>query len=203
MFPPLRIALFGLDAIETLTAALVAITGYYAWQNRRMATELRRSREALIRPKLAVDVHLLTPMFAMARVTNVGQGPALDVDVELAFEPAPDSGAKRVVKGWRANVIAPGEHHDFQPPEDVDLEPLVRSWNRITLNGRMEDASGAKHKVDEETTDLLELWKRIKELGILWTEDPARVTARETKEIRKKISDLAKKAREVRRVVTG
>ncbi len=71
------------------------------------------------------------------------------------------------MKGWRANVIAPGEHHDFQPPEDVDMEPLVRAWNRITLTGRMEDASGAVHRVHEGTTDLLELWTRIKQLGIL------------------------------------
>ncbi len=96
MSPPRPIALFGLDAIETLTGALVLITGYYAFQNRQMAVEMRRSREATVRPKLAVDVHLLTPMYAMARVTNVGQGPALDVDVELAFEPAPALGRS----GW-------------------------------------------------------------------------------------------------------
>jgi hypothetical protein len=79
------IALFGLDAIETLTALLVLITAFYAWQNRRMAVEMRRSREALIRPKLAVDIHMIAPMYGVARVTNVGQGPAQDIDVKLAF----------------------------------------------------------------------------------------------------------------------
>lgn len=34
-----------MSATELLTAVLVLVTGYYAWQNQRMVREMRRSRE--------------------------------------------------------------------------------------------------------------------------------------------------------------
>jgi hypothetical protein len=199
----LPLALFGLSATETLTFALVLITGYYALQNGKMAREMRRSREAQIRPKLAIDVHALTPMYVVARVRNVGQGPALDVDVKLTFEPAPDSDADPVVREWRTTVIAPGEHRDFMPPEDLDMEPLARKWNVITLTGQATDAAGSTHTVDEATADLLEQQRRIAALGMLWEEDPERLGAREAREIRKTLEDLTKEAKAIRRVATG
>jgi len=60
-----------------LTAVLVFVTIYYAIQNRRMAQEMRRAREALIRPKLALDFHRLGPTAMTLGVKNIGPGQPL------------------------------------------------------------------------------------------------------------------------------
>jgi len=76
-----------MSATEVLTGVLVLVTAYYAWQNQRMVGEMRRSRELSVLPKLAVDLRLQGPTFAQVQVLNVGPGPALAVDLRIAFEP--------------------------------------------------------------------------------------------------------------------
>lgn len=46
----------GDTAIVLLTAALVLVTGYYAWQNHQMVQEMRRSRELSVAPKLVLSI---------------------------------------------------------------------------------------------------------------------------------------------------
>ena len=46
-------------ATELLTAALVLVTTYYAWQSHAMVREMRRARGVSIIPKMMLALHQL------------------------------------------------------------------------------------------------------------------------------------------------
>ncbi len=102
------------DVLTLLTGALVIITAYYAWQNHRMVKEMREARRLSVLPKLAISIFMHGPTFGMPRLVNVGQGPALDVDINLVFSRRDGSGVEE--RTWKAGVMPPGETHDFMPP---------------------------------------------------------------------------------------
>jgi len=81
------------------------VTIYYAIQNRRMAQEMRRAREALIRPKLALDFHRLGPTAMTLGVKNIGPGPAFAIDIKMVYEPITGTRCPRRDRGratlWR------------------------------------------------------------------------------------------------------
>lgn len=143
-------------ATVLLTLALVAVTTYYAVQNRRMVKELAETRELSVLPKLALEFLRLGPTAMDVLVKNVGPGPALDVDVRLIFEPLPNSERPVEDRRWRRNILAPGEQKDFIPPGDLNdnLNRLPREYKEIQLKGTMKDATGKTHVIDEAFTDL-------------------------------------------------
>jgi hypothetical protein len=143
-------------ATVLLTLALVAVTTYYAVQNRRMVKELAETRELSVLPKLALEFLRLGPTAMDVLVKNVGPGPALDVDVRLIFEPLPNSETPEEDRRWRRNILAPGEQKDFFPPGELNdnLNRLPQEYEEIRLTGTMKDATGKTHVIDEAFTDL-------------------------------------------------
>jgi hypothetical protein len=144
-----------------LTLALVAVTIFYAIQNRRMVLEMQRTRNAAVLPKLAVDFHRLAPTAMTVAVLNVGPGAALDVDLRVVFEPVSDGGDASEFR-WRRNVLAPGERADFMKPGQVNdsLNTIPASYRAIRLLGTMKDATGAAHEIIESFEGLAE-WREL------------------------------------------
>jgi heme/copper-type cytochrome/quinol oxidase subunit 2 len=70
-----------------LTAVLVMVTAYYAWQTYRMVVEMRQDRRQRETPKVVLDLRSEGAAFAPPSVCNIGLGPALDVDVTMTFVP--------------------------------------------------------------------------------------------------------------------
>jgi hypothetical protein len=94
-----------------LTAVLILVTIYYAFQNRAMVKEMKHARDAALLPKLALDFHRLAPTAMTAAIKNVGPGAAVDIDVRLVWDaigggPAPE-------RRWRRSILSPGEQTDF------------------------------------------------------------------------------------------
>jgi uncharacterized membrane protein YfcA len=87
------------EILAVLTAVLVLVTAYYAWQTRRTVIEMKRARATAVLPRVAVKVHTLAGGIGWIRVVNVGPGPALDLDATLTFQP--DGWDTR----WRAHVL--------------------------------------------------------------------------------------------------
>src|SRR4051812_41364550 len=92
----------------TLTAVLVAITGYYAWQTYRMVEEMEKARAVAVLPRLALKWLGVGPTLSFIRVASVGPGPALDVDVEVIFVPKTDPAAE-LRRRIQTSLMAPGE----------------------------------------------------------------------------------------------
>jgi len=76
-----------------LTLVLIAVTAYYAFQNRRMVKEMERTRELSLLPRLALEFHRLGSATVTLSICNVGPGAALDVDVRMVYEPVQQRGA--------------------------------------------------------------------------------------------------------------
>jgi hypothetical protein len=197
------LAIFGLDGIETLTLALVGITFYYAIQTRAMVKEMARAREQGIRPRLAVDIRYIGPGHGEVRLSNIGQGAASNVDVELRFEPAPAANLPAERRRWVAARILPGEHQYFAPPGELNMHDFAARYQRVVLSGTLEDSSGKLHPVEASTPSLRELWERAQRAQQRWAQDPAEAAIQELPELRRRLRSLTEDLTEIRRVATG
>jgi len=150
-----------MSATEVLTGVLVLVTAYYAWQNQRMVGEMRRSRELSVLPKLAVDLRLQGPTFAQVQVLNVGPGPALAVDLRIAFEPSVDGGEEREERPWEANVVVPGDGPVFDPPDAAVMDAFTAGYKQVRVTGSMQSATGEHYDVEEVLDDLAGRWERL------------------------------------------
>ncbi len=142
-----------------LTAVLIAVTVYYAIQNRRMVAEMQLARESAILPKLAIEFHRLGPATVTVAIRNVGPGAAFAVDVRIVFKPIAAETAKDE-RRWRKNVLSSGEQRDFMPPGGLsdNINSLPATYAGVSLTGTMKDASGKTHLVDEHFLELAD-WR--------------------------------------------
>lgn len=144
----------------TLTLVLIVVTVYYAIQTARTVAEMRRTREAAILPKLALEFHRLGPTAMTVAVVNVGPGAGVDIDLEVIYEKKDGTNSEK--RRWRQNVLASGEQRDFLPPGDLNdnLNTLTATYREVRLEGTMRDAAGNEHAIDEVFSDLPE-WRKV------------------------------------------
>ncbi len=165
--------------------------------------EAREARLQSVRPRLALSLLYRGPAMAFPQVKNVGQGPALDVDIELAFEPVEGGSLPPETRRWRTNLIDPGEDHWFSPAQGgggaLDIHGLAAAFARLTLTGTMRDTLGEIHEVDERFEDLPGYRDLARRARHIWQqEEPARA-ARALKE---KVGEpITKELRELSRTV--
>jgi hypothetical protein len=119
------------------------------------------------------------------RLSNVGQGPALDVRVDVIFEGRGDVGDEH--RAWRTGLFVPGEAHDFSTPEAVDLDELTSKYRRLAVKGQMKDSLGRSHEVDEVSDDLREMWQTLKASGQIVDVDYLKKIADAIESINKKL----------------
>jgi hypothetical protein len=194
-------------ALAFLTLVLAVATGYYAKQTRRMVEEMeasraeaRRGREQSIRPKLALTlVYRTEPELPYVAVKNVGSGAALEADLTLAFDPGAKGKQTREVRPWRENLIGPGDEHWFLSPRaaadgTLEADDLAAAFERIELTGKVQDALGTTHEVDERFDDLPGYRQRRNAVGHTFQEDETaraalKTIAQELSELRKAINE--------------
>lgn len=180
-----------MSTVTVLTAALVLITAYYAVQNQRMVKEMRASRELSVLPKLHLDLRPLerSPA-AVVAITNVGQGPAIDVDVALVFEPI-EKDAPAPERHWRTGVLAPGEVQLVVPPHAgegvMHFEELGRQYRTVRLTGTLVDSLGVRRPVHDEIQDVAEIWELNRAAGlVLPLADPVQTELAEIRKLAKR-----------------
>jgi hypothetical protein len=196
----------GAITTAALTAALVVITGYYARQNKRMVDEMAASRELAVLPKLVLDFKMLGPTMGAINLSNVGPGPALDVEVTVRFEPLGGQEPARIERRWVANVMAPGQERQFLPVDDagtlMDTETLASRFSRVRLSGTMRDALGNERVVADETSDLAHWRKLTGEAKVRWQADPEKRLAEALgKELSKPLVAMERRLTEIARGV--
>jgi hypothetical protein len=187
------------EILATLTAALVLVTMYYAWQTRKMVGEMEQARAATVLPRIAVSVNPISGLVGWIRLTNVGPGPALDVRATIKLEP---DGFE--IK-WHAHVVAPNESHDSipTPPDEPTaqlgyLERLTERFDRVTLVASYRDALGKPHET-RETIEIREWWKSLIAAGHLAIHDYPAEAVDEFVKIRKSLDKLVGEAERLRR----
>src|SRR5262249_27609475 len=132
------------DAQVFASAVLVVITALYALFTLLEVVEAKRARKQQVRPALALDlVTVEQSLYVEVGIVNVGQGAALDVDLELAFIPlAPQGEHDRQRFTWP--LIRPGQHYQFAPPDlGQQNRPTLEEWApvypRVELTGTVHD----------------------------------------------------------------
>jgi hypothetical protein len=169
--------------LAVLTAVLVVLTGYYAWQTRAMVTEMRNARQLSLRPKIVLDVELLGPTFGVIVLANVGAGAALNADLTLRFHrPDGEVGDER---RWLEHVIAPGERHQFLPPEGVDyMDGFAEIYPRVAVEGAITDVFDERIAVTGEVF-IAKAWDHLKKANRRFDRPALERLVREAEEIRK------------------
>jgi len=177
--------------VVVLTAALVIVTGYYAWQNRQMVQEMRASRAIAVMPRLAITMTHIGPDIWFPTIVNVGPGAALEVDVEIALQPG--AGDRR---RWRTAVMVPGERHEFfiRGESGQGLEHMgqvVERYEEVTLTGACRDVLGNVTAIAERM-ELREWRTLIEEGGERLMPDYARDTSKFLERIAKAAEKLVR-----------
>jgi hypothetical protein len=157
------------SATVLLTAALVLVTAYYAWTNRRVVQEMKAARDATLLPKLALDFHRLGPNVVDLAIRNVGPGAALDIEVEVEWVPV-DASTNAPTIPWRRNLMSPGEQVELAPPGELNgnLDVLPGAYRDIRLRGTMKDAAGKRYVVNEIFGDITGWRELLKDANELW-----------------------------------
>lgn len=157
--------------IPGLTAALVLITAYYAWQTNRMAEEMRKTRAMSVLPKLALKWHAVGPEHTFIRIASVGPGAALDVDVEVVFVPKKDD-VEEIRRRVQVSLMTPGDFEDVMPirttqdQQIMDTATLAASFDRIEMDGTLKDVVENEHPANDALSDLGD-WLRIRKDALL------------------------------------
>jgi hypothetical protein len=182
------------DPQTVLATVLVLITGYYAWQNRRVVSEMRKSRELSVEPKLNVSIRMLGPTYGVAHLMSTGQGPALDVDVTVMFH---QRAGGPIERKWRSVIMPPGEAHDFIAPEELraqTMDDFSARCSEISVRGTMKSSLGTELSVSETTGDLREWFEMTAAASHLWEEEPEREISREIEKIRKSLEKIVSRS---------
>jgi len=187
-----------------LTFALVAVTIFYALQNRKMVREMKKARDAAVLPKLALDMHALGPNLFDLAIKNVGPGAALDIDVRTEWVPIDESASPPGAR-WRRNVMASGEQVELFPPDKRSggMESMPDIYEEVRLLGEMRDAVGNRHQVDERFEELPEWGQLVKEAQQSWKppEPERRAAEAMHKKFDQPLKSLTKAADEIARAI--
>jgi hypothetical protein len=185
--------------LEILTAVLVLVTGWYAWQTQQMVAEMRRARGIQVLPKLVPTLRHIGAGNAELRITNVGPGAVIAADVELRLEPGGP------VRRWRHPVVVPGEFHDFAPEPTPNgsfhLDQLTEKYETFRLLGTCRDALGATHQIQEEM-NIREYWRLVQEADETAPTEWTRETHRRLEGVEKALKAIAETLKRQYRATT-
>jgi hypothetical protein len=134
------------EAQVIAAAALIVVSLLAAVSAFAAFLETRRARKQAVRPALALDLVSVTHGYLEIGIANVGQGAALDLDLELAFLPGEET-SEPVRRRWNWPLIQPGQRYQFGPPDvDGEKRPDLAKWAplypRVTLTGTVRDQLG-------------------------------------------------------------
>jgi hypothetical protein len=182
------------EILAILTGVLVLVTLYYAIQTRQMVVEMEKARGTTVLPRIAVSMNPIGGMVGWVRLTNVGPGPAMNIQAAITSEP------NGFEISWHAHVVAPNEAHDFipTPPGEPEaqlgyLDRLTERYDRIRLDASYSDALGKSHET-HESIEIREWWGSLKSAGHLVTQDYPAETVKELAKIGTAVGKIASEA---------
>lgn len=131
-----------------LIAALVTITSYYAIQTRRTLSAINRSTDVSIKPHIKCSMAIIGVDTLFLKISNVGAGSALDVDLEYRVESIENSN-----RDWTSSMMLTKESYTFyiKNEQNVFLRLTYCSQNQTTIQviGTYNDILGKEYQIDE------------------------------------------------------
>lgn len=117
---------------EWATIGLLIVTGIYATFTFFILREQRKARRETFKPRLYAKLDYHQPVIPYIKVTNVGKGSALDVDIKITTEPKNDE------ISWHTKFLEPNEYQCFMLKE-VSIFRMSEKYNKIILNTNYHD----------------------------------------------------------------
>jgi hypothetical protein len=96
----------------TITILLVGITGWYAWETRRIVRNMERDREEIHRPLLILQLISWEAHLLKLRIQNVGGGGAIGIEGKLESKNKEGSN----VVSWSYPVLCSNQFEEFGFP---------------------------------------------------------------------------------------
>lgn len=183
-------------ATATITFVLVVITGYYAWQNHKMVTEMRLAREASLCPHLELCFEFRGSLYAMVGIANVGPGTAVSLDVTVEFHPREGSQFNGETRRWRRELLAAGAQRNLSPPHlngsIMPIQQLADNVDRIAMTGSMRDVTGKAHEVSCEIAGIDEWVALLTDAHERLDEPPLKSLVKEMKNVSKTLDKFTR-----------
>ena len=139
-------------SLVAVTSVLVLTTIYYAWQTHQTVSELRTARGIQVRPRLIPAIEKIGPKDALPRVSNVGVGSALGVNVRLTLEPNGPSAEFHTAflsPGRGQSLLLPKEAQTMEDLNFISTLDELEAFQSLHLKGECTDALGEEHSIDE------------------------------------------------------
>lgn len=174
-----------------VTVILVVINICYAWQTRQTIVEMERARKAEFLPYIKTRLDFLGPKFLILRMTNVGKGPAMDIDATVSFSPSNE------VRYWKQNMMSPDEFHRILLP-DGNIDTVCEKAQKITMKGNYRDILGQAFYIDEEI-NTREFIGEIQQLPQLIEPDLGRLVS----DIKDELRSLTSEMRHIRQAISS
>ncbi|WP_321429052.1 hypothetical protein [uncultured Methanolobus sp.] len=130
------------DSISVLTAILVIITAYYAWQTRGMVKEMETARLYQFLPSLKVNpTHLHLGDGFDVEIRNLGVGPAKNIRGTLKIEP--DGDEVDIIY----TILYPTESFSLHAPfKCADSYKIAKEYKQLTMEVCFEDIANITHE---------------------------------------------------------
>jgi hypothetical protein len=141
-------------ALVGVTAVLVTLTAWYAYQTHLTVRRHEEEIEAMTRPVLSFQLIPWQPKLLKLRIQNVGNGPALDVEGEIRTVLHEDG---EVSVPWAYPALTAGKYEEFGVPmsgEQVreaehDLDKIRKLVREVDAQFSYRSASGESYKLKE------------------------------------------------------
>lgn len=183
--------LFGVyasDVLVIVTAVLVILTGFYAFQTKKTVQVLDKAAKMEFLPRLQGHLHMTGPVNVDFRISNVGKGSASDVQVNFLV-----IGRNTIKRTWTQPLFTPNQFQDFPIPvseneEQGSIPYFEVNETKIQITATYNDILGNSHSSKQEI-DISEFVKQFKTTLSLYDEE----TMDEIPRNIKSISDDVKK----------
>lgn len=151
---------------------LVLLTGFYAFQTRRSVKamedsleESRHARKASMMPQFVLQLSwryavVATPDDALAgvRITNVGGGPAKQVEFTIVYHPPERAHQSEQRRRYFFNAFTPGQrvwdHARSSDGDRVTVRQLPQVYEKVTVSGTYIDALDIQQTFEGQVDNL-------------------------------------------------
>ncbi|WP_321430844.1 hypothetical protein [uncultured Methanolobus sp.] len=135
------------DYIPALTAILVIITGYYAYQTRVMVKEMEAARLHQFIPSLkATHTRLYLGDGFHIKISNIGMGPAKNIRGNLKLEP---DGEK---VDFVYPMLYPKESFSLSSPFKTESSRIASDFKKVSMTACFEDIANSSYSANDSFT---------------------------------------------------
>jgi hypothetical protein len=177
------------NPLAIITAVLVGITGFYAWQTKRTVDSLEKSTKYQFLPYIKLYLGMLGPQDLDLRIKNVGKGPAKDLDIQFHIKEKGE-----VKRTWRQQLLVPSDFISILVPnmeskEETGIEYFENNQTTIIVSAAYRDVFD-KAWSNEETIDITAYVMQFKKTRSLFREEPLERIARNVEGISRETKNM-------------